>query len=200
MTTGNNNENPYAGYTPGQYSQGQQNTPAPDGAATPTYQVGNYQQGNGQPVLNGGANYGAPADYSNNYNQGYGAPVKAPGSGFALASLILGIAAIVTCWFGIGGLFGLVGLILGIVAINKLRKTPGAGKGMAITGIILGALGLVIGIVMTIFIVFVSSVAVNGMTECQSYLESNDQAAYEQCIEEWANSEFGVDATVDVNR
>jgi uncharacterized protein DUF4190/uncharacterized protein DUF4339 len=62
-------------------------------------------------------------------------------SGLAIASLILGILAFPTC--GIGGL---VGLILGIVALIKISNSGGRleGKGMAITGIVLSSLFLLI--------------------------------------------------------
>ena len=60
----------------------------------------------------------------------------------ALTSMILGIAGLplVLC-FGAGGLLGLIGLILGIVSINK---SPGqfSGKGFAITGIVTGGVSL----------------------------------------------------------
>lgn len=209
MTTGNNNENPYGDYVPGQYSNsGKDANPSGASEAQGNYQVGDYQQNSAAngPTLNGGANYSAPntnysapADYSaggyNNYQQGYGAPVKAPGTGLGIASLVLGIIAIITCWFAIGGLAGLIGLILGIIAIVKLRKTPGSKKGLAITGTILSAIGLVIGAVMTVFLLWAGSIAMDGVTQCQSYLESNDQAGYEQCITEWTENELGVTST-----
>lgn len=202
MTTGNNNENPYGDYVPGQYSNSGKdaNTPGPS-EAQGNYQVEDYQQNSATngPALNGGANYSAPADYSaggyNNYQQGYGAPVKAPGTGLGIASLVLGIIAIITCWFAIGGLAGLIGLILGIIAIVKLRKTPGSKKGLAITGTILSVIGLVIGAVMTALLILAGSIAMDGVTQCQSYLKSNDQAGYEQCITEWSENEMGVTST-----
>ena len=62
-------------------------------------------------------------------------------NGLAIASMVLGIAGWVLC--AGGGIGSLVGLILGIVAINQISKNPEQeGRGMAIAGIILNALSL----------------------------------------------------------
>ena len=63
-------------------------------------------------------------------------------SGMAIASMVLGIAAIPTLCIGIGFVAGIVGLVLGIVALLAIKREPGrlAGKGFAITGIVLGIL------------------------------------------------------------
>jgi uncharacterized protein DUF4190 len=62
----------------------------------------------------------------------------------AIASLICGIIAVVfglVCSFPVPGLLA---VIFGFVATSQLRRTPGRpGKGMAIAGIIMGAINLV---------------------------------------------------------
>jgi hypothetical protein len=63
--------------------------------------------------------------------------VPVPGKGLAIASLVLGILATLSGIFFIGGLFGIVAIVLGIIALQKK-----VGKGMSITGIITGALGI----------------------------------------------------------
>lgn len=65
------------------------------------------------------------------------APSESKTSGLAIASLILGIIGILTTLFLIGPLFGIVGLILGIIAVKKIGKPGQAtdGKGLAIAGI-----------------------------------------------------------------
>jgi hypothetical protein len=64
------------------------------------------------------------------------------------------------CAWGLGGLLSLVALILGIISRNRI-KAPGAqlqGGGMALAGIIMGAIGLVLGaIFIFIFIVALAS-------------------------------------------
>ena len=64
-----------------------------------------------------------------------GTPV--PSTGLAIASLVLGILATLSGIFFIGGLFGIAAIVLGIIALQKK-----VGKGMSITGIITGALGI----------------------------------------------------------
>jgi type II secretory pathway pseudopilin PulG len=60
------------------------------------------------------------------------APVKPKTSGLAIASLVLGALGLLTC-----GLTSLVGLVLGAVALIKIKKSQGrlSGSGLAIAGI-----------------------------------------------------------------
>ena len=54
-------------------------------------------------------------------------PSLLPGLPGATASLVLGIISIVLCWcWGIGLVLGIIGLILGIKAVNMYRESPGA--------------------------------------------------------------------------
>jgi hypothetical protein len=77
-------------------------------------------------------------------------PPPAPGqgaqnSGLAIASLVLGLLGI--CSYG---LLGIIGIILGIVAISQINKSGGrlGGKGLAIGGIAAGAGTLLLGLMM----------------------------------------------------
>ncbi len=65
--------------------------------------------------------------------------------GLAIASLILGIIGI----FVFGFILGPLAIIFGIVAVSKAKKQPKvyAGRGLAIAGIVLGAIALVLSIV-----------------------------------------------------
>jgi hypothetical protein len=62
--------------------------------------------------------------------------VEAKTSGMAISSLVLGILGLLTC-----GITALIGLILGIVALVRVRKSQGrlSGSGLAIAGIIVSA-------------------------------------------------------------
>jgi hypothetical protein len=64
---------------------------------------------------------------------GPGLAARAPTSGLAITSLVLGILGMFSC-----GTTALVGLVLGIVALVKIRKSQGrmAGEGLAIAGIV----------------------------------------------------------------
>lgn len=91
------------------------------------------------------------------YDYGYGSPysaygqpmAKPPTDGLAIASLIVSCVAVAgLCTWGIGGILGIVGAILGHVSQKRIRNTGASGRGMALAGVIVGwsaaALGLVI--------------------------------------------------------
>lgn len=62
-------------------------------------------------------------------------------NGLAVASMVIGIVSLLlSCCYG--GFLGLIGLILGIIAISKGQK-----KGMAITGIITSVIAMIITII-----------------------------------------------------
>lgn len=80
-------------------------------------------------------------------------------NGLAITALILGIAAVVFAllgfvpvagfaFLGLGGLLGMVALILGIIALAG-KNRQGRGKGL--TGIILGAIGVLLSIAAIVF-------------------------------------------------
>jgi hypothetical protein len=73
-----------------------------------------------------------------------GAPGRAPTK--ALLALIFGIAAFVL--FPIAIILGPVALVLGIQALRQIKRMPPGtpGQGMAITGIVLGGIGIMVGI------------------------------------------------------
>lgn len=85
-------------------------------------------------------------------NQAYYPTVNAPRKGLAIASLVVGIGSILTC----GGLLvgAIVGVVLGIVALNKAKTNPAqyAGSGLAIAGIVTSIGSIVPGIIAAIAI------------------------------------------------
>jgi hypothetical protein len=133
---------------------GQASGPAPYGQA-PYGQAAYGQPAAGQAPY-GQAAYGQPAygqaPYGQApYGQGPGYPVGAGGYGFgppktngmAVASLVLGILGFI-CF--LGAICGGVAIILGISARKKIRESGGAekGDGLALAGIILGAVFVVL--------------------------------------------------------
>jgi len=68
-------------------------------------------------------------------------------SGLAIAALVCGIAGLCT-----GGLGGIAGIILGIVAMVKVKRSAGQlkGKGLAVGGIIAGILSILLWAVMIV--------------------------------------------------
>ena len=78
----------------------------------------------------------------------YGPPRR---NGLAVAALCCGIGQIL-----IGILAGIPALILGIIALNQIKARGEGGRGMAIAGIILGAIGI-LGFIIIIIAVVASS-------------------------------------------
>jgi hypothetical protein len=71
-------------------------------------------------------------------------------SPLAITSMILGIVSIpgCCCWF-IGAPVAVAGLVLGIIAMGKIRGNPQMwkGGGMAIAGIVCASVGLILAMV-----------------------------------------------------
>lgn len=112
--------------------------------------------------------YGAPPPspyptygYAGYGGYGYGPPRQQ--SGLAVASMVTGIVGVVLgfCgffgFFGFVGLIGIAGIVCGVLAKKDIRRSGGAktGDGMALAGIITGAVGAVIGLANIALIVFV---------------------------------------------
>ena len=101
------------------------------------YQQNSYQQQPQQDAYG----YGQPAGYP------YAAPVTKKAPGMALAAMILGIAAVLTGFLVFGALLGIAAIILGALSLKKTKEV-GAGKAFALTGIITGAVSVLISICM----------------------------------------------------
>lgn len=64
-------------------------------------------------------------------------------TGLSIASLVVSILGFLTGWLTFGVFFDFIGVILGIIAVIIARK-KNAPAGIAIAGIIIGALGAVL--------------------------------------------------------
>ena len=83
-------------------------------------------------------------------------------SGLSIASLVTGIISIVP--FGAGVALGIAGIVCGAIDLNRIKegKSSEKGRGFDIAGIILGAVGIVVSIVL--YIVIIVSVIPWGLT------------------------------------
>ena len=84
-----------------------------------------------------------------NYPPPYGGyPAPRGTNGLAIASLVCSLASPLFCYFP-----SVVGIVLGVVALNQIKQTGQDGRGLALAGIIVGAAVIalaVIGIVLYI--------------------------------------------------
>jgi type IV pilus assembly protein PilA len=102
-------------------------------------------KGCGQP-LTGGQNWGAPPQAPRPYapDAAYNEASSDKSNGLAIASLVIGIFSFLT--FGLFGVGALAGLVLGIVALRRVKRAPAVygGQGLAIAGIVTSALSFAI--------------------------------------------------------
>ncbi len=114
------------------------------------------------PELSGGS---VVLGYSGQAPPQYAVPYGAmPGAtpGLAIASMVCGIVGIFFCY--LSGLLGLPAVICGHMALNRISQSPVplGGRGMAITGLILGYLGILVSLAFVV-------IAVVAITNSKSY-------------------------------
>jgi hypothetical protein len=111
----------------------------------------------GEPGPSGQPQYDQPQYGQPQYDQPQhgqpqgGAPYGRVGrstNSLAIASLCLGIGQVVA-WI----LAGIPAIVLGFMALNQIRQTGEDGRGLAITGIVLGFIGIIATALLIIFFV-----------------------------------------------
>ena len=84
-----------------------------------------------------------------------GWPAPAPGPDpLAIVALVLGILALPFFWLF---LVGIAAIVFGAVALSRIGRTRRGGKGLAIAGIVLGAVSLVLGALIVVILAVGSS-------------------------------------------
>jgi hypothetical protein len=114
--------------------------------------------------------YGTPPTQSYATPPGGGAPT----SGKAIASLILGILSLGLCcvwWLSIP--LGVVAVILGVMAKGEADQGRAGGRGLALAGLILGAIGAALALILFI-------AAMVGGPRLGSYFEEKMREAQQQ--------------------
>jgi hypothetical protein len=71
----------------------------------------------------------------------------APRNQFGVASLILGLVALVTCWLLIGVPFGIAAVITGDIGRGRVKRGEADNPRTAMAGIVLGGVAIVAGLV-----------------------------------------------------
>ena len=109
-------------------------------------------------------------------------PPRRPGAGMAITALILGIIALLFFWTVAGGiLFGLIALVLGVIASGRAKRGVSSGRGMAITGAVLGTLGLLASIAfIALGITIFNNSGAKTFTECV-HDANGDNAKIQKC-------------------
>lgn len=178
-------QGPQPGDSPGgqQYSATEHGAPPAGGSqpGAPSYGAPQY----GAPQY-GAPQYGAP-QYGGSSFGGPGGPHAAPKrNGLGIAALVLGILALLTGAIAIGGLFGLVAIVLGVMGRGRVKRGEADNGGMALAGIILGVLGLLLSVLVVAGLAtFFGSETFSNFTECVEQA-GGDAAAQRAC-----EAEFG---------
>lgn len=98
--------------------------------------------------------YGPAPEPDPGWVPGYGAPGVRPTNGKATASLVTGVTSLVLSWCCGFGLVGIAAVILGVKARREIQSSGGAqqGDGLALGGIITGAIAIVLGLLILVVI------------------------------------------------
>lgn len=192
-TSGSSDQPTYGQPSYGQPSYGQPTSDQPS-YGQPAYGHQDQQPAYGQPAYGqpaygqqqqpgwsqpSAAQYGADVRQSEQgYAQVYG---QKPKTGMAIASLVLGIIALLASPFPIGSYVGFVLAVLAVIfGIVGVRRQ--AGKGMAVAGLILGGVALVVSIIASIFWTQALTEFIEIGNQCADETGSTSGPAFERCV------------------
>ncbi len=89
--------------------------------------------------------------YYSPYPGGYPAPPEAGTNGMAIASLVCSVLG----WAC--GLGPILGIVFGFVALNQIKQSGQSGRGLAMAGIIIGAVTIVVGVIAAVIIMVIGA-------------------------------------------
>lgn len=133
----------------------------------------------------------------NYQNNTYQQPAPAqPGKGFGIASMVLGIIALLITLLScclpflliLSGLLGLLSIVFGIIAIAKK-----GGKGMGIAGLICSGIGLLLAIVILIFSILVGA----GLMAMPAFMEEYEDYYYDNYYYDYDYDDYDYDYDYD---
>ena len=107
-------------------------------------------------------------------------------NGLGTAALVLGILAILTCWTVVGGIvFGVLGLVFGLIGRSRGRRAEATNGGAALAGAITGAIGLLLSIALITFgVSLLNTKAGHTYQDCLRSAGS-DGAARQSCAQQF---------------
>ncbi|MDQ1635604.1 MAG: hypothetical protein QOJ32_2413 [Frankiaceae bacterium] len=164
-----------------------------------------YGQGQGQnPGYDQNAGYGQNASYGQGQGPGYGQaqgqgqPGYGPGfpgaggkprNGLGTAALVLGILGLLGSVLFFGGLLGLIAIVLGFIALGRVRRGEATNRGASIAGIVLGVLSLIIPIILLIVGVSFYSSNKSEIQQLQDCLKSAKDTQQQQTCQQKFNTQ-----------
>ena len=163
---------PAEGSTPGRPPQAPAWEQPPSAGQQPGWGQADQQPGWGQPQTPG---WGTP-------------PAGERRNGLGTGALVVGLIALFTSWFGLGGLLGILAIVLGVLGLKRVRRNEADNRGMAIAGIALGAVSiLVAGLFVAGFALLFNSDSGKQFADCVAEA-AGDRAALDACEREFNES------------
>ena len=161
------------------------------GQAPPVY-------GTPQSPQYGAPQYGAPqhgaqpaSPYAGPQFGGFGAPAygATPRNGMGIAALVLGALALVFSWTIVGGfLFGVLGVVFGVIHNGRVRRRQATAQGLGIAGLVLGIIGIVVaGILVIVGAWLFSTSRGQNYLDCVNNANGNQQEI-QRCIDRYLNN------------
>jgi amino acid transporter len=125
---------------------------------------------------------GYPPPPQQPYYGGYQPPPTGPKNGLGIAALVSAIVGLVFCWSVVGGVvLGVLAAILGIVGYGRAKRGQATNTGVAIAGVVLGALAVIVSLAfIPIWMGVFSEVGGTDYLDCVSRAGS-DPKAVEGC-------------------
>ncbi|MDT5068550.1 MAG: hypothetical protein QOK02_4705 [Mycobacterium sp.] len=142
---------------------------------------------------------GYPPPPQQPYYGGYQPPPTGPKNGLGIAALVAAVIGLVFCWSVFGGVvLGVVAVILGIVGYGRAKRGQATNAGVAIAGIVLGALAVIVSLAfIPIWMGVFSEVGGTDYVDCVSRAGS-DPKAVEACanqLRDRMENQFSVTVT-----
>jgi hypothetical protein len=142
----------------------------------PSQPAAGYGQQSPPPAYGQQPAYGQPGD---------GRSMK---NGLGTAALVLGVLSLLTWFFLIGGLLGVAAIVLGVMALARVKRGEASNRGMALTGIITGVLGVLLTILVIAGVAALfNSGDFGSLNECLQEA-GNDQSAIDDCSRQFEDS------------
>ena len=129
-----------------------------------------------------------PGPYPGGYQTApqYSGYAPVPRNGMGTAALIIGILALLFSWLVFPGvILGILAIILGIVGRGRVKRGEATNGGVAISGVVLGVLGLIAGLAtVAIGVFFFDWVGGGDYMSCLNKA-GNDTVKQQQCEDQF---------------
>jgi hypothetical protein len=102
----------------------------------------------------------------------YAPMTPAKSTGLAVTSLVLGIISLFVCLSWAAAACGVLAIVFGAIALNKVKAGTGGGHGMAKAGLIMGCVGLALDV---IFIILVLTIGLTFFKGVQKQMQQQQQ-------------------------